>query len=231
MISNYGRIFHKYLNKFMKIAQDGSGNEYYFFTASTDNGPRVLSVHRIMMMCFKPIPNCHLLQVNHIDGNPHNNYIDNLEWCTRSENILHSYKTGLHPKGENNILSSITNDTAIKICELLSTGLYTNEEISNIVGNGVTINIVSSIKQRRAWTDISRYYQFNSRPGRLFNDEQINNLCYYFSTHEKGNLTVNDFCREALKFYDYDSSDKYVDTVRKIYGRKYSTNISCNYKF
>ena len=30
--------------------------------------------------------------VNHKDGNKHNNNSENLEWCSRSENQLHSYK-------------------------------------------------------------------------------------------------------------------------------------------
>ena len=32
--------------------------------------------------------------VNHIDSNTKNNKVDNLEWCTQSENILHGYKLG-----------------------------------------------------------------------------------------------------------------------------------------
>ena len=32
------------------------------------------------------------LQVNHIDGNPANNHIDNLEQVTGSENMLHSFR-------------------------------------------------------------------------------------------------------------------------------------------
>lgn len=34
-------------------------------------------------------------QINHKDGNPLNNNVDNLEWVTNSENAKHAYKAGL----------------------------------------------------------------------------------------------------------------------------------------
>lgn len=33
--------------------------------------------------------------VNHIDGDRHNNCVENLEWCNQSENQLHAFRTGL----------------------------------------------------------------------------------------------------------------------------------------
>lgn len=33
--------------------------------------------------------------INHKDGNPLNNFVNNLEWCNQSENMNHAYETGL----------------------------------------------------------------------------------------------------------------------------------------
>ena len=33
--------------------------------------------------------------VNHIDGDKQNNSIENLEWVSHSENMIHAYKMGL----------------------------------------------------------------------------------------------------------------------------------------
>lgn len=52
-------------------------------------------IHRLVAIAFIPNPNGYP-QVNHMDENPKNNRVDNLEWCTGSYNIRYSLM--LHPE-------------------------------------------------------------------------------------------------------------------------------------
>lgn len=55
-----------------------------------------VNIHRIVVMTYLECPGDPKdYQVNHIDGDKLNNNLENLEWCTASENIIHAYKTGL----------------------------------------------------------------------------------------------------------------------------------------
>ena len=68
-------------------------------------------VHRIIATKFIPNPN-NLSDVNHIDGNKHNNNVSNLEWCTRSHNLNHAIQIGLktYKKGVISKCRKVTNE-------------------------------------------------------------------------------------------------------------------------
>ena len=71
-----------------------NGYEYKNFTL-TNGEIKTVRWHRIVATMFIPNDDPLKVYVNHIDGNPANNCVDNLEWCTPSENSLHALRMGL----------------------------------------------------------------------------------------------------------------------------------------
>jgi len=55
-----------------------------------ENQKETWLVHRALMLSFMFIENHKSMDINHIDGNPSNNDIGNLEWCTHQENLIHA---------------------------------------------------------------------------------------------------------------------------------------------
>lgn len=92
LINEKGVVISRKTGKEMALEKTAKG--YIRVTLTSNKVKRKHRVHRLVAEQFLPNPN-NLPQVNHIDGDKTNNHINNLEWCTQSENIQHAYKTGL----------------------------------------------------------------------------------------------------------------------------------------
>ena len=85
-IKKYG--IHRLKEKILKPIKCG---KYYQIYLCKNNKAKAFYVHRLVGENFIDNSNCYT-DINHKDGNTHNNNVENLEWCTRSYNIKHSYK-------------------------------------------------------------------------------------------------------------------------------------------
>ena len=98
LCSNFGRIKS---TKYRGHKKDGLINQaisggYYKSVYFDDNGKyNSINSHRLICLAFYPNEDYKILEVNHKDGNKLNNNIDNLEWCTRQENIKHCIENNL----------------------------------------------------------------------------------------------------------------------------------------
>ena len=83
----YGK--HNLKEKLLKPTLTGK----YYTVALYKNGKSTrFYVHRLVGVAFIENFN-NYTDINHKDGNTLNNIVDNIEWCTRSYNIYHSYNT------------------------------------------------------------------------------------------------------------------------------------------
>lgn len=87
-ISNYGRVksLKNRQGNVQLLKQQVKPNGYCQVSLYKNNKYGYFNVHRLVAIAFIPNPN-NLPEVNHIDEDPTNNRVDNLEWCTRSYNI------------------------------------------------------------------------------------------------------------------------------------------------
>lgn len=82
-----------YNERIMAYSKGGRG---YFQVKLTNNIKisKTFTIHRMVAQAFVPNP-FNKPQVNHIDGDKHNNMVENLEWVTASENVQHAVDIGL----------------------------------------------------------------------------------------------------------------------------------------
>lgn len=131
-VNKQGELFHG--DK--KIGSLNKKTGYIMACIESNSGKKIqVGVHRLVALTF--IENDdpeNKLYVNHIDTNRYNNKIDNLEWVTFPENVLHGYRSGNHPDYYDQKFLSLKDVKDIRKSKILNlfSGYYIAEKILDV---------------------------------------------------------------------------------------------------
>ena len=122
---------------------------YPFLGLNKDNVHKNKYIHRLVAEAFIPNPE-NKPQVNHINGIKTDNRVENLEWCTRSENQLHAVENKLNiaPRGEKHYMAKLTEKDVLEIRK----SILNSYELAKIYN--VSHQTISRAKNRQYWKHI-----------------------------------------------------------------------------
>ena len=175
-ISNTGLIRSMTTKEILRVSFNPEiKNCYGFKSINLLNGTKYnTEIHRLVAIMFIEIPDKYIKQgltekdltVNHKDRIRWHNNVDNLEWMTSEENARY------RDEREKCIIDELIAD---RICKLLADG-YPIFIIANDLG--ISEDIVTSIRYRNTWTDVSKYYTF---PSKQLTETTVRIICEYLA--------------------------------------------------
>lgn len=148
--SLYNGRWHIHREKILSPKKNSSG---YLFVILCNSGYRkTLHVGRLVLSAFVSVQPS-LVQCNHIDGNPLNNKLVNLHWCTQSHNQLHRFHVlkKLAARGEQHHHACLTEKAVLEIRRRKAAG-ETQRELAAAFGCG--LSAIKHVVKRRSWQHV-----------------------------------------------------------------------------
>lgn len=128
-VNTLGHVHH-IKERILKQQQTKSG--YCQVSLMQDKKRTVKYVHILVAEAFLEKNNIKDV-VNHMDGNKSNNHVENLEWCSYSNNNQHAYDSKLKKRGEDFYNAKLTEDKVREI-RALNKDNYTYQQIGDMYG-------------------------------------------------------------------------------------------------
>lgn len=152
LIGNNGEVYNKSTQYTKHPTSNHTGKGYLYVDLYKNGIKQRAYIHRLVAEAFIDNPT-NKPYVNHIDGDPSNNNVSNLEWCTPLENVEHASKTIRTMKQY--ILANFKRQKAIKQLDRKSGRLLNVFSSINEASKKTGIpssNIVCVLKGRQAYT-------------------------------------------------------------------------------
>lgn len=146
-LSGNGSVYSVYGSE-LKPIEHHTG--YHVYTFRQYRVQKQVRAHRFVWECVNGLIPVGLV-INHLDGNKHNNAIENLELTTPKGNTRHAFETGLMKgkPGESNSRSKLTEAQFREVARLIVEEGASNKDIAALFD--LHPNYVSLIRHRKRW--------------------------------------------------------------------------------
>ena len=174
IIDRRGNVYNSLTGRRLKSFKSSGG--YYRINLQIDKNHAVHpTIHRLVAIAFIPNPN-KKPDVNHKDGKKNHNYLENLEWVTKSENVKHAFRIGLmNHKGSRNA-KAVLNE---KLVELIWDDIHDENNPKTLIEIArkykVSKSVISDIYRGHTWAEIykRKHRETDARRDKKYTDEQI----------------------------------------------------------
>lgn len=124
VISNDGRVFREFKPDITPLG-------YRRFTLRDGEGrPKKVEAARAVLSTFRSPPPFHKAEAAHLDGDPTNNSVENLEWKTHIDNMADRIRHGTLLIGEKNHNSKLSDAQALECLELWDSGDWSLDKLA-----------------------------------------------------------------------------------------------------
>ncbi len=143
----------KYANYFtpLKILKPilNKKDNYYRIALTKNKVTKTMLLHRLIAIHFVPNPE-NLKYVNHKNGIKTDNRIENLEWCTSRQNIIHAFDNHLNLSGDRCPWAKLSDKQVVEIRNTYKNGGTSHRKLAKIYNvNHRTIGMLINHKHRK----------------------------------------------------------------------------------
>lgn len=149
-ISDRGKVWSHIRSK--RILKSFPNKQGYLRVTLCANGKmKTVSIHSLVLEAFvRPRPEG--LVCDHIDGNPANNHISNLEWVTQAENLRRGKSPFIH-RGSKNCRSKLDEEKVLQIRKRHAEGGISRSALAREYH--VCKQLVCNVVNRKTWKSVA----------------------------------------------------------------------------
>lgn len=155
-------VWKNYPGVLLKLTPNYHGR--YTVALFKNSQHKATTVHRVICLTFIPNPE-NKREVNHKNGIPTDNRVENLEWVTHQENMAHAALNELIPKGIRHGRSKLSED---QVRDILSRPREGYDKLANEFN--VSRQSIGFIMSGKNWAHI--YAEINSNKNKNGQDKQ-----------------------------------------------------------